>query len=78
VDAHPGERFAGHVIFIAREAEFTPRNVQTPEERSKQVFRIKIQLDEGLDRLRPGMFADVNLDGRPPASPAAPHGDAGS
>jgi hypothetical protein len=36
--------------------------VQTPEERSKQVFRIKVDLDEGRDVLRPGMSADVVLD----------------
>lgn len=59
VDSFPGERFAGHVSFVSRQAEFTPRNVQTPEERSKQVFRIKVMLDEGLDKLRPGMAADV-------------------
>ncbi len=51
--------FAGHVSFISRQGEFTPRNVQTPEERSKQVFRIKVTLDEGKDRLRPGMAVDV-------------------
>jgi HlyD family secretion protein len=62
VDAWPGERFAAHVSFVARQAEFTPSNVQTPEERSKQVFRIKVLLDEGLDRLRPGMSADVHLE----------------
>lgn len=62
VDSFPGERFAAHVSFVARAAEFTPGNVQTPEERSKQVFRIKVTLDEGLDRLRPGMAADVWLE----------------
>jgi multidrug resistance efflux pump len=61
VDSFPGQRFAARVTFIAREAEFTPRNVQTPEERSKQVFRVKVTLDEGLDRLRVGMAADVLL-----------------
>jgi RND family efflux transporter MFP subunit len=61
VDSYPGRRFAAHVSFIARQAEFTPNNVQTPEERSKQVFRIKVTLDEGLDVLRPGMAADVWL-----------------
>jgi membrane fusion protein YbhG len=63
VDSFPKERFRGHISFVAREAEFTPSNVQTPEERSKQVFRIKVTLDEGLDRLRPGMSADVWLGG---------------
>jgi multidrug resistance efflux pump len=62
VDSFPGEPFAGHISYIARQAEFTPGNVQTPEERSKQVFRIKVTLDEGLDRLKPGMSADVWLE----------------
>ncbi len=62
VDSRPNERFEGHVSFIARQAEFTPGNVQTPEERSKQVFRIKVVLDEGHDVLLAGMPADVWLE----------------
>lgn len=58
-DSFPNERFAGRVSFISRQAEFTPGNVQTPEDRSKQVFRIRVALEAGLDRLRPGMSADV-------------------
>ena len=50
------------MTFISRQAEFTPRNAQTPEERSKQVFRIKVTLLDGLDKLRPGMAADVWLE----------------
>ena len=61
VDSFPGERFAARITFASRQAEFTPGNVQTPEERSKQVFRIKVTLDSGRDRLRPGMAADVWL-----------------
>lgn len=61
VDSFPGERFAGELTFISRQAEFTPSNVQTPEERIKQVFRIKVELREGLDKLRAGMAADVLL-----------------
>jgi hypothetical protein len=61
VDSFPNEEFSGRIIFIAREAEFTPANVQTPEERSKQVFRIKVLLEEGKERLRPGMAADIDL-----------------
>ena len=41
VDSFPGRRFNARVSFVARQAEFTPGNVQTPEERSEQVFRIK-------------------------------------
>ncbi|MEK6642835.1 MAG: efflux RND transporter periplasmic adaptor subunit [Planctomycetota bacterium] len=62
VDNFPEKVFASRVSFISREAEFTPKNVQTPEERSKQVFRIKATLEEGLDQLRVGMAADVMLD----------------
>jgi membrane fusion protein YbhG len=60
VDAFP-DQLTGEVTFISRQAEFTPSNIQTPEERSKQVFRIKVTLRNGLDRLRPGMSADIWL-----------------
>jgi multidrug resistance efflux pump len=62
VDSRPGKRYAARVTFIGRQSEFTPANVQTPEERVKQVFRIKATLEEGLEELRPGMPADVWLD----------------
>lgn len=62
IDGFGQRRFMGRVSFIATEGEFTPRNIQTPEERSKQVFRVKITLEEGLESLRPGMMGDVLLD----------------
>jgi len=62
VDSFPDERFPGRITYIAHDAEFTPRNIQTPEERSKQVFRIKVTIEQGLDRLRVGMAADVLFD----------------
>jgi HlyD family secretion protein len=55
------DSFSGTVTYISRQAEFTPSNVQTPEERSKQVFRIKVQLPAD-ERLRPGMSGDVWLE----------------
>jgi multidrug resistance efflux pump len=61
VDSFAGRKFPAHISFVSTQAEFTPNNVQTPEERSKQVFRIKAELDEGLDVLRAGMAADVWL-----------------
>lgn len=61
IDPFPDETFIGRVTFVARDAEFTPGNVQTPEERSTQVFRITVDLVDGLDRVRPGMSADVEL-----------------
>lgn len=62
VDSFGDEPFVGEIIFISRQAEFTPSNVQTPEERSKQVFRIKVALKKGLEKLRPGMTVDVWLE----------------
>jgi multidrug resistance efflux pump len=62
VDGIADERFFSRVTFISRQGEFTPRNIQTPEERSKQVFRVKLTLEEGLERLRVGMAADVLFD----------------
>jgi HlyD family secretion protein len=49
-------------VFIASEAEFTPRNVQTSEERVKLVYRVKVQItgDPNFD-LKPGLAADVRL-----------------
>jgi HlyD family secretion protein len=61
VDAYPGRDFSGVVEQIAREAEFTPRNVQTTEERIKQVFGIKVRLDISSNELRAGMSADVSF-----------------
>jgi multidrug resistance efflux pump len=62
VDGQPQQSFEAIVTYIAREAEFTPRNVQTPEERSKQVFRIKADLTRHLEMLRVGMSADLLFD----------------
>ncbi len=59
VDSFPDRKFMGRLTFLATEGEFTPRNIQTPEERSKQVFRAKVTLEEGTDVLRVGMGADV-------------------
>ncbi len=59
VDSFPGKDFPGVVEQINRQAEFTPRNVQTVEDRIKQVFGVKIRLPNDDDRLRAGMAADV-------------------
>ena len=59
VDSFAGKDFPGAVEQIAREAEFTPRNVQTVEDRIKQVFSVKVRLDNSEGQLRAGMSADV-------------------
>ncbi len=62
-DSFPGKNFSGEVTFISRQAEFTPSNVQTPDDRAKQVYRIRVTLpSDALDMLRPGMTANVWLD----------------
>lgn len=60
-DAYPGDTFAGTVSFIASQAEFTPRNVQTKEDRVKSVYALKLRVPNGDLRLKPGMFADATF-----------------
>ena len=61
-DAHGEQRFSGEIIQIATEGEFTPRNLQTQEERVQQVFAVTLKLDSADGRLRPGMTATVHLE----------------
>ena len=61
VDAYPGRSFKGKVSRIASRAEFTPKNVQTKDERVKQVFAVTVDLGDGEGALRPGMPADARL-----------------
>ena len=60
-DTFPGKAYEGTVGFIASEAEFTPKTVQTTKERVKLVFRIKIDLANPNDELKPGMPADATI-----------------
>jgi len=57
-DTYPGKSYAGKISFIASEAEFTPKNVQTQKERVKLVYRIKITIPNPNMELKPGMPAD--------------------
>jgi HlyD family secretion protein len=59
IDSYPDRTFKGRVIFISPEAEFTPKNVQTKEERVKLVFRVKIKIPNPDNILKPGMPADA-------------------
>jgi multidrug efflux pump subunit AcrA (membrane-fusion protein) len=61
VDAYPDRAFPGHVVFIASEAEFTPKNVQTQEERVSMVFAVKVKVPNPEHLLKPGMPADAVL-----------------
>lgn len=59
VDAFKDKTFDGTVSFISPEAEFTPKNIQTKDERTKLVFRVKIKISNPEFELKPGMPADA-------------------
>lgn len=59
VDAFPEDVFEGRVRTIADQAQFTPTEVQTQEERVKLVFAVEILIDDPDGRLKPGMPADA-------------------
>lgn len=59
VDSFPEEVFSAEVVRIADEAEFTPRNVQTEEERQTTVYAVELRVIRGEEKLKPGMPADV-------------------
>ncbi len=61
VDGLKGRSFRGEITQISERAEFTPKNVQTKEERVKTVHAVKVRLREGFGELKPGIPADVNL-----------------
>jgi HlyD family secretion protein len=71
-DTDPAKRHEGRISFIAPEAEFTPKNVQTEKERVKLVYRIKVALPNPAMELKPGMPADAEIqtgDRRPGTGP---------
>jgi len=61
VDAYPNKSFNGKVIYISPEAEFTPKNIQTKDERTKLVFAVKIEILNPDFKLKAGMPADAEL-----------------
>ena len=67
IDTYPGKVFRGSVTFIAQDAEFTPKNVQTEKERVKLVYRVKIAIPNPAHELKPGMPADARIDTAGPA-----------
>jgi HlyD family secretion protein len=58
-----GDQVAGTVAFVAPRAEFTPRNVQTTEERARLVYRVRINVDNRSGVLKPGMPVEVTWSG---------------
>jgi len=60
-DAYPDRTYAGRVIEIAEKPEFTPKNIQTKEERVKLVFGVKVEIPNPKHELKPGMPADATI-----------------
>ncbi len=61
VDSFPGQPFQGRVTWISDQAEFTPKNIQTAEERVNLVYAVKISIQNAQRRLKAGMPADAEL-----------------
>jgi HlyD family secretion protein len=59
IDAFPDKAFIGKITYISPEAEFTPKNVQTKEDRVKLVFGVKVEIENREGLLKPGLPADA-------------------
>jgi HlyD family secretion protein len=62
-DAFPKKVFPGKIIRVGKEAEFTPRNVQTRDDRDRLVYAVEVQLPNPKGLLRPGMPVEVSVPG---------------
>ena len=60
-DSYPNKKYKGWISFISQQTEFTPKYIQTTEERVKYVYRIKVQVDNSSLDLKPGMPADAYI-----------------
>jgi HlyD family secretion protein len=61
IDSYPGERFPGRIVQIAAQSEFTPRNIQSADERRYQVFAAKVRVDDPRGVFKAGMAAEVTI-----------------
>jgi HlyD family secretion protein len=61
IDSFPGKKFDAHITYLSPEAEFTPKNIQTKEERVKLVFAVKVTIDNPQGYLKPGLPADAEI-----------------
>jgi membrane fusion protein YbhG len=59
IDGYTDKSFSGKITFISPEAEFTPKNIQTKDERTKLVFAVKVKISNPEKILKPGMPADA-------------------
>ena len=61
VDSFPGKSFKGVVEHVNDVGEYSPRNLQTADERADQVFATRVELEEGFNELRAGMAAFIQV-----------------
>lgn len=71
VDAWPAAPRQGVIVWIAEQAEFTPKNVQTQNERAQTVFAVRLRIANPQHDLKPGMGAEVSFAAAGPGAPAA-------
>lgn len=62
LDSQPGQRVPGEVSFVADKANFTPEKIETRSDRMGQVYRVKVRIIEGIERMQPGTEGNVYLD----------------
>jgi HlyD family secretion protein len=60
-DSFPGKQYRGRITFISSEAEFTPKQIQTQEERVKLVYRIKVDVENPNRELKSNMPVDAEI-----------------
>lgn len=60
-DSYPGKKYNGYISFVSSQTEFTPKYIQTTQERVKYVYRIKVHADNASLDLKPGMPADAYI-----------------
>jgi HlyD family secretion protein len=60
-DSYPGKTYNGRITFISSEAEFTPKQIQTQQERVKLVYRVKIEVENPNRELKSNMPADAEI-----------------
>jgi HlyD family secretion protein len=62
-DAYPKQTFAGTIFYVSPRAEFTPRNVQTREDRERLVYAVEVRIPNADLKLRSGMPVEVEIEG---------------
>jgi HlyD family secretion protein len=68
-DSNPAKPYHGRIGFVSPTAEFTPKNVETPELRTALVYRVRVVVADADRALRQGMPVTVRLDATSPAPP---------